>query len=99
MKISKRQLKRIIREEKRKLLEQGGHHGVGDPRDRVDNPEWYPPAGGEGDENLYVNLTDEQSEGLDELEALVGRLLDIGTQNADILDTVTSLVGAGGRTR
>ena len=84
MKITKKQLKRIIREERARLVEYGGYDP--DPSSHED----FAP-------DLYVNLTDEQAAGLDELEVLVGRLLDIGTQNADILDTITSLVGTGGR--
>ena len=87
MKISKRQLRRIIKEEKRKLVKEQW--------DIIDDPD--PSSHEDFAPDLYVNLTDEQAAGLDELEVLVGRLLDMGTQTADILDTVTSLAGTGTR--
>jgi hypothetical protein len=96
MKITKKQLKRIIREERARLVEYGDY-----TRDALqgkwpkDDPD--PSSHEDFAPGLYVNLTDEQASGLDELEVLVGRLLDIGTQNADILDTVTGLTGTGGR--
>ena len=87
MKITKRQLKRIIREEKRRLVKEQW--------DIIDDPD--PSSHEDFASDLYVNLTDEQAAGLDELEVLVGRLLDMGAQPADILDTVTSLTGTGAR--
>ena len=100
MKVSGKQLRRIIREEKRKLLEQG-HYGMRDPRDRIDNPEWYGDADDmpdvEGAEDLYINLTDEQETALSTLEQALSSCLDAGCKPADILDTVSSMVGDGAK--
>jgi hypothetical protein len=99
MKVSKRQLRRIIKEEKRKLLEQG-HYGMGDPRDRIDNPEWYDDAvdlDAIGSEDLYINLTDEQEAALSTLEQALSSCLDAGCKPADILDTVSSIIGDGAK--
>ena len=104
MKISKRQLKRIIREEKRRLLE-----GYKEERELAaaswksnpkPNPQFpkmtYPEdrakaAAAKGD--LYVNLTDDQAEALDSLEQAMHECIIAGCSDEDMMDTVTSAIG------
>ena len=96
MKITKRQLKRIIREEKRKLFEQRNVRptgGDGFPDDWWDDTDDMPdkaPADG-----LYVNLTDEQERALSDLEQALSACLNAGCKPADILDTASSMVSEG----
>ena len=84
MKISKRQLKRIIKEEKAKLLKEAPYQG---PRfASSDAQEWGKMSG----QDLYVNLTDEQQAALDDLERAVNKCMAAGVTDADMKDTIES---------
>jgi len=76
MKITKRQLRRIIKEEKSKLLKEAPRYG-----------EEY--ASG-ADEGLYTNLDDDQLSALDELEYVLDTCLEMNISSENILDTVNS---------
>ena len=97
MKVSKRQLKRLIREEKRRLLE-----GYQEERAKAaalpkpPAPQFpkmtYPEdrakaAADKGD--LYVNLTDEQADALDNLEAAAAACSKAGCTRVDVMDTIS----------
>ena len=99
MKITKRQLKRIIREEKRRLLE-----GYKEERELAAASTHYKPAPqfpkmtypedrAKGD--LYVNLTDDQAEALDGLEQAMHECIIAECSDEDMMDTVTSAIGTG----
>ena len=70
MKITKRQLRQIIKEEKQKLVELGISRGE------------------EASYELYVNLSDDQLEALDDLTATLERCRRLGIPEADIADTI-----------
>lgn len=75
MKITKQKLKQIIKEE---LSEA-----------RYDDPttqDWADQSGQE----LYVNLTDEQKDALNNLENAVNQCLDAGVSDSDMKDTIES---------
>jgi hypothetical protein len=80
MKITKKQLKRIIREEKAKLLREASRHAS--PTAQM----WAKQSG----QDLYVNLTDEQQLALDDLERAVDKCIAAGVTDADITDTIES---------
>ena len=82
MKITKRQLKRIIKEEL-KLVEGNLESSM---YDRVAKEQGY--LGDNSD--LYVNLTDEQTVALDDLERAVNKCIAAGVTNGDMMDTVKS---------
>ena len=88
MKITKKQLKKIIKEEKAQVLKEwfsDEHDPATGKRDQ------YEP---ENDPELYVNLSDDQ---LDALDALQHALEDCRASNvpiADIMDTVKAGTGA-----
>ena len=73
MKITKRQLKRIIKEEKAKLLKEAPRYG-----------EQYSDT----DETLYVNLDNDQLQALDDLTAQIEHCRALGIPEADIADTI-----------
>ena len=77
MRLTKRQLKQIIREEKRRLLESG---------EWETEPEFDRPPFRE--ESLYTNLSDNETSSLDALEACVGDCVSAGCAEEDIMDTV-----------
>ena len=80
MKITKSQLKEIIKEEFSSILKEA-------PRYRDPNAsEWGTQIG----VDLYVNLTDEQKSALDDLERAVNRCIDAGVADADMKDTIES---------
>jgi len=83
VKITKRQLRRIIKEEKAKLLKEAPRYG-----------EQYSDTEQSG-QDLYVNLTDDQSVALDELENALAMCLKAGVSDAEINDTVESNLIAG----
>jgi hypothetical protein len=100
MKISKRQLKRLIREEKSRLLEgykeERAMAAATAKRNPKPNPQFpkmtYPEdrakaAADKGD--LYVNLTDEQASALDNLEAAAAACSKAGCTRADVMDTIS----------
>jgi len=72
MKITKRQLRRIIKEEKAKLLKEAPRYG-----------EQYTDT----DETLYVNLDNDQLQALDDLSAQIEHCRALGVPEADIADT------------
>jgi hypothetical protein len=76
MKITERQLKRIIKEEKSKLLKEAPRYG-----------EEY---ASDADEGLYTNLDDDQLSALDELEYVLDTCLEMNISSENILDTVNS---------
>ena len=80
MKVSKRQLKTIIKEEKGKLLRET----MRDDYAEMGNFDRY--SGMEAD--LYVNLTDEQENALGNLEAAVAACTKAGCEEADVMDTI-----------
>ncbi|MBK26141.1 MAG: hypothetical protein CME70_19240 [Halobacteriovorax sp.] len=73
MRITKRQLKRIIKEEKLKLLKEAPRYG-----------EQYNDV----DEELYVNRSLDQLEALDDLTACIERCRAMGIPDRDIADTI-----------
>jgi len=73
MKITKRQLRRIIKEEKAKLLKEAPRYG-----------EQYTDT----DETLYVNLDNDQLQALDDLSAQIEQCRALGVPEADIADTI-----------
>ena len=73
MKITKRQLRRIIKEEKAKLLKEAPRYG-----------EQYTDT----DETLYVNLDNDQLQALDDLSAQIEHCRALGVPEADIADTI-----------
>ena len=84
MRLTKRQLKRIIREEKRRLIEAGGFYDEHDME-----------AAESAD--LYTNISDQESASLDALENCVWDCIDGGCAEEDIMDTVqAALKDAGG---
>ena len=85
MRLTKNQLKRIIREEKRRLLE----GGEWETEPEFDRPQFR-------DESRYTNLSDQASSALDALEACVQDCLDNGCKDADILDTVEAMLDPEG---
>ena len=88
MKITKRQLRRIIKEEKAKLLNEWTPADAGFAAARDDARK------AAAKEDLYVNLTDDQSAALDELEDAIATCLKAGVSDAEINDTVeSSLIG------
>jgi len=112
MKITKRQLKRIIREERLRLLQeaeefkprykgdtpakQGSGGWIGDPKVNMDfqmNDPGDDDPDPENDMNLYVNLSDEQSQALDELQVALELCRASGVATADIMDTVQAGLG------
>jgi len=76
MKISRKQLRQIIKEEKAKLLKEAPRYG-----------EEY---ASDADEALYTNLDDDQLSALDELEYVLDTCLEMNISSEDILDTVKS---------
>ena len=93
MKVSKRQLKRIIREEKRRLVrEQGDGYRGWENKGRYSVLD---PADSDGPEDLYVNLTDDQANALDDLEQAMHLCVMAGCADRDIMDTVESAMSAG----
>ena len=91
MKITKRQLKRIIKEEKRKLLKEitPGAAGIaamggGTPADQGF------AAARMDDTNLYVNLTPGQEDALGMLEIALRDCISRGVKDTDIQDIVAS---------
>jgi len=80
MKISKRQLRRIIKEEKAKLLKEAPRHAS--PTAQM----WADQSG----QDLYINLTDEQQLALDDLERAVDKCMAAGVTDADMKDTIES---------
>ena len=79
MKITKRQLRRIIKEAKTGLVEAGAS-GRGLPADDR--------------HDLYVNLDNDQLQALDDLVIAINECQQIGIPEADLIDTVKSAVGA-----
>ena len=75
MKITKKQLRRIIREEKAKLLKEAPRYG-----------DQYSDT----DETLYTNLDDDQLGVLNDLEDALEACLEMGISEENILDTVNS---------
>ena len=80
MKVSKRQLRRIIKEEKTKLLKEAPRHASSDAQ------EWGKQSG----QDLYVNLTDEQQMALVDLERAVDKCIAARVTDADMKDTIES---------
>jgi len=95
MKITKRQLRRIIREEKAKLLKEAPMGMMMDPvqlkpsKSRHASPTAQMWAK-QSDQDLYVNLTDEQQAALDDLERAVDKCMAAGVTDADMKDTIES---------
>jgi hypothetical protein len=84
VRITKGQLKQIIKEEKAKLLKEAPYQG---PRfASSDAQEWGKMSG----QDLYVNLTDEQQVALDDLERAVDKCMAAGVTDADMKDTIES---------
>ena len=84
MKITKRQLRRIIREEKARLLKE---EEAPRPRHASQQAQMWAKQSGQ---DLYVNLTDEQSMALNDLERAVDKCIAAGVTDADIMDTIES---------
>tara|TARA_B100001250_G_scaffold319985_1_gene282848 strand:+ start:197 stop:463 length:267 start_codon:yes stop_codon:yes gene_type:complete len=82
MKITKRQLMRIIKEEKAKILREARPWPTAD----------QPPSEFEENSDLYVNLSHEQEVALDRLEDALKACLDAGVKWQDIMDTASALV-------
>jgi hypothetical protein len=82
MKVTKRRLKRIIKEEKRRILEQNF-------KPAPQFPKMAYPEDLVSPSDLYVNLTDEQTSALDNLEAAVAACSKAGCTRADVMDTVS----------
>jgi hypothetical protein len=78
MKITKRQLRRIIKEEKARFVEAGASGRGLPPDDRHD---------------LYVNLDNNQLQALDDLVIAINHCRRIGVPEADLVDTIKSEVG------
>ena len=89
MKITKRQLRRIIKEERAKLFNEWTPADAGFAAARDDD------RNAMAKEDLYVNLTDDQSVALDELENALAMCLKAGVSDAEINDTVESNLIAG----
>jgi hypothetical protein len=110
MKITKRQLKRIIREEKARLLEM-----LGTPEQQRAAAEYSrkqragkkpkvnmafqmnDPGDGpdpENDMGLYVNLSDDQLDALDALQNALEMCRTSNVASADIMDTVQAGLGS-----
>jgi phenylalanyl-tRNA synthetase beta subunit len=83
MKITKRQLKRIIKEERAKLLKEAPRYG-----------EQYSDT---DDGGLYVNLTPEQEDALGMLEIALKDCISRGVKVTDIQDTVEAELAIAGR--
>ena len=83
MKVTKRQLRRIIKEERRKLSEANylSDEAIRQMRDQDDEAATH---------NLYVNLSDDQLQCLDDLTACMERCRRLGIPEADIADTIRS---------
>ena len=94
MKITKNQLRRIIKEEKAKLKEYGGRPYdptvPGDYERYRDNPTGDAPHGGSSDD-LYVNLTDQQEQALQGLETAIQACYDAKCKQADMDDTYAAV--------
>jgi hypothetical protein len=80
VKITKRQLRRIIKEEKRKILKEAPRYA------NPDAQHWAAQSGQE----LYVNLTDQQMDALNNLENAVDRCIAARCTDADMKDTLES---------
>jgi len=89
MRITKRQLKRIIKEERAKLFKEWTPADAGFAAARDDDRKRA------AREDLYVNLTDDQSVALDELENALAMCLKAGVSDAEINDTVESNLISG----
>jgi hypothetical protein len=89
MRLTKRQLKRIIREEKRKLDE--------GPQPRWDDPhfpfDWRQKEDESG--GLYTNLSEQSLSALDALRDCIQTCVSSGCKEADIMDTVKSVLKPG----
>ena len=97
MKVSKRQLRRIIKEEKTRLVrEQPDRYKEFGNFDRYSGQKadsegaQYSPRDNPGGNptGLYVNLTDEQENALNDLEAAMAVCVRAGCSSADVMDTV-----------
>ena len=80
VRITRGQLKRIIKEEKAKLLKEAPRHASPTAQLWAD----------QSDQNLYVNLTNEQKAALDDLEDAIDRCMAAGVTDADMRDTIES---------
>ena len=93
MKITKRQLKRIIKEEMKDYAA-GVRGDPGVAKSHVNQPRHASPTAqlwaDQSDQNLYVNLTNEQKAALDDLEDAIGRCMAAGVTDADMRDTIES---------
>ena len=93
MKISKKQLKTIIKEEKSKLLRET----MRDDYAEMGNFDRYsgmlPDRSPENDPKLYVNLSDDQLAALDALQDAVTLCYDARVPVADVMDTVKAGIG------
>ena len=95
MKITKRQLRRIIKEELELKDYAAGVRGdpgvakshVSQPRHSSSTAQMWAD---QSDQNLYVNLTDEQKAALDDLEDAVNKCMAAGVTDADMKDTIES---------
>ena len=95
MRITKRQLKRIIKEEMKdydgemdqQALQQAAAERTGNPRHASPTAQMWAKQSGQ---DLYVNLTDEQQAALDDLERAVDKCIAAGVTDADMTDTIES---------
>jgi hypothetical protein len=78
MKITKQKLKQIIKEE----LNEAPRYADSDAQD------WA----AQSSQELYVDLTDEQKDALNNLENAVNQCLDAGVSDSDMKDTIESRI-------
>lgn len=95
MKITKRQLKRIISE----ALPPQGMADFGSKFDKAyKQPDGsYSGQPDQAPEGLYVNLTDDQEMALDDLENALERCMKSGCKLEDVMDTVKAQTSAGNK--
>ena len=86
MRITKRQLKRIIKEEKAKLLKEAQSTFDGHPSPVAGRT--FSSQSGQDPTGLYVNLTDEQENALNDLDAAMAACVRAGCSAVDVMDTV-----------
>jgi hypothetical protein len=93
MKITKRQLRKIIKEEKRLLSEIRPPFRGGYQHEEPDNTEVKPTPGGY-DRNRKPDLTgDEIQPSIDAIEEILNGLFDDGLENPDLIKLLEDIIG------
>ena len=92
MRLTKRQLKRVIREEYSRLKRSGLIREMTED----EALEQYQKGWDAPDASPYTNLSDQASSALDALEACVQDCLNSGCKDADILDTIEAMLDPEG---